>query len=387
MIDYGIICETNPIHNGHKLLIDYARQKGADRVVCIMSGNVVQRGEFAVADKYTRAEVLIKCGADLVVELPFPWSSGSADYFSAAGVYIAASLCDRLIFGSECGDIALLNSIADEAGSASFRDEYFNRLSCGEQAASLYYSMIEERAGRKLLSNDLLGMEYIRSAKKLGLDMEFDTITRRGDKYSDESISHETFVSAMAIRKLWRDGDISATMAYMPKEAYGIYSTAFNSGKMPEMSNLDDIILSFFRLHSGEDFENIVGASGGLANRICASARKARTLEELFELTKNKRYTDSAIRRVMLYCMAGVTRADLESMPEETLLLAASCEGRRLLSKKRNDNSIRIVTKPADINKQLRQNQLNDKIEAIYSLLYKDKLSADEYYKKRPYMS
>ena len=73
MAVFGIICETNPIHNGHKYLLDRARDLGADKIVCIMSGNTVQRGEFAVADKYSRAEILVKCGADMVVELPFPW--------------------------------------------------------------------------------------------------------------------------------------------------------------------------------------------------------------------------------------------------------------------------------------------------------------------------
>ena len=115
MRNIGIVCEFNPLHNGHKRILDYARELGAERVVCVMSGNATQRGELAVLDKYTRAKAAIASGADLVLELPYPWSSASAEYFATAGIKALTPYCDAIIFGSECGDIELLNMAAEKA--------------------------------------------------------------------------------------------------------------------------------------------------------------------------------------------------------------------------------------------------------------------------------
>ena len=173
MPNFGIICETNPIHNGHKLLIDTAKAKNCDAIVCVMSGNTVQRGEFAIADKYLRAEALLQCGADLVIELPFPWSCSSAEYFSKAGMSIISNFCDTLIFGSESGNIEMLSNVAEAVSSEKFTSEYNTRISTGERSAALYYEMIKEKANSELSSNDILGVEYIKAARKLNLTMNF----------------------------------------------------------------------------------------------------------------------------------------------------------------------------------------------------------------------
>ena len=112
---YGIISEFNPFHNGHKYLIDTAKAEGAEAVVCVMSGNAVQRGDISVIDKYYRAEMALHCGAELVLELPYPWCAAGAEAFALCGVTIASSFADKLFFGSECGDIALLERAADRA--------------------------------------------------------------------------------------------------------------------------------------------------------------------------------------------------------------------------------------------------------------------------------
>ena len=127
MRNIGIVCEFNPLHNGHKRILDYARELGAERVVCVMSGNATQRGELAVLDKYTRAKSAIASGADLVLELPYPWSSASAEYFARAAVSVLSGFCDTLLFGSECGDIDLICRAATLASSEEFREEYRRR--------------------------------------------------------------------------------------------------------------------------------------------------------------------------------------------------------------------------------------------------------------------
>ena len=121
----GIVCEYNPFHRGHGRQIDILRKSGAETIICAMSGNFSQRGELTVADKYTRAETAVRYGADVVIELPFPYSSLSAEGFCRAGVHILASLgCDTLCFGSETCDKELLSHAADIISSSQFISEY-----------------------------------------------------------------------------------------------------------------------------------------------------------------------------------------------------------------------------------------------------------------------
>ena len=381
---FGIVCETNPIHNGHKLLIDTAKEMGASTVVCVMSGNSVQRGEFAIADKYVRAEALLRCGADLVLELPFPWSSSSAEYFALAAVSMLRHFCDKVIFGSECGNINILSDAAEYAGGADFKREYNILLADGAPAAGTYFKMLERCTGETLSSNDLLGIEYIKAAKKLQADLKFVTLRRKGDGYTSKCVTERAYPSAMAVRKLWRENITTNMSEYMPQEAVEIYSRAVNEKNIMDDSVLDTVLLTFFRMHTGSDFEGVVGASGGLANRICEMSHKASSADELLALVKNKRYTDSNIRRTMLYCMAGVERQQIEALPEETLLLAANAKGRELLATNRKKEGMKILSKPADLDMSLPQNILAQRIDSIYTLLFNKKQPSDKYIKKGP---
>lgn len=375
----------NPIHNGHKYIIDHAKSIGANRVVCIMSGNTVQRGEFAVADKYLRAEALLKCGADLVVELPFPWCSGSAEYFANGGIEIAKNFCEILLFGSECGNIEVLKKAATVSNTELFRKEFRERLTEGIQAAQLYHEMIKEKCEVELFSNDLLGVEYIRAAQSVDADIEFKTIARQGAAYNADNVTEDIFPSAKAIRKLWDNGEFEASASFIPSEAFGIYKKAYCNGELTDYSRLDPVWISFFRLHNGSFFEGITGADGGIANRICSMARTSNTYSELLESVKTKRYIDGHLRRVMLYCLAGVMDDDLRMLPKEALLLAANEKGRALLCENRKNNGFRIVTKPADLDFSLRQNILSDRINAVFSLSHNG-ANAESYLKKKPYI-
>ena len=386
MAVFGIICETNPIHNGHKYLLDRARDLGADKIVCIMSGNTVQRGEFAVADKYSRAEILVKCGADMVVELPFPWCSSSAESFALAGIKIASNICDTVIFGSECGDIDLLSRAAHVASADDFKEKYLKRLSAGEQAAAAYRNLIKESTDVELSSNDTLGIEYMRAAIKLGLDIKFETVGRVGDGYLSGKVEDAEYPSATAIRNMWSEGRFEETKAYIPEQAFDAYKLLFENNSIAVAEELDAAILLFFRLKTGEELSGIVGAEGGLANRFCEKAKIATTVNELIQLVKNKRYTDGHIKRFMLHCIAGVTAEDISLLPCETLVLAVNKNGRELLSCIRKKQGMRFVTKPADMDPECAQNVLSSRIDSIYSLAHKSKLAADVYVKMKPYI-
>ena len=383
---FGIVCETNPCHNGHKHLITSARANGADTVVCVMSGNTVQRGEFAIADKYLRAEALLRCGADLVLELPFPWSSSSAEYFSRASVYILQKFCDTIIFGSECGDIEIMQKAAEFASNSEFKEEYNERLSDGEGAAYAYFDMLKRIADTELSSNDLLGVEYIKAAKTLASDVRFLTVKRLGDGYTSTEVRNTAYPSAMSIRKLWQENKTEGIEEYMPSEAVDIYIKAINDSNITDQTRLDTVLLTFFRTHNGSEFNKVVGASGGLANRICEMSHKGRSAEELLSLVKTKRYTDSNIKRTMLFCMAGVEKGHIESLPSETLLLSTNKKGRALLSECRKAEGVKVYTKPADLSAELPQNVLSGRIDAIYTMLRKDIRTSDDFIKKGPFI-
>lgn len=383
---FGIICETNPMHNGHKRLIDSARGLGAEHIVCVMSGNTTQRGEFTILDKYARAEALLKCGADLVIELPFPWCSGSAEYFSHAAVHILRNFCDTVIFGSECGDIDTIRNAAQIAGSEAFNNEYKSGLKAGVPAAKRYFDLLEKYCGQSFSSNDLLGIEYVKASMGESAELNFVTIKREGDDYSDQEFTNIEYPSATAIRKAWNENKLFGIERYTPKEALEVYVRAIESNGITNTKALDLVYLSFFRLNDGNSFENVVGANGGIVNRICEASHRATTIEEMISFVKTKRYTDANIRRTMLYALVGVCQNDLSDLPKEALILAANEAGRKIIAKSRKNENFRLVTKPADLDMTLRQNVLTRKINAIFTLA-NGKSSASEYAKKRPYIS
>ena len=380
MSNFGIVCEFNPLHNGHKRLIDEARRLGAQSIVCAMSGNAVQRGELAAIDKYDRAKAAVMCGADLVLELPYPWCAASAEHFSAAGIEILSHFCDSIIFGSECGDIELLKRAGEIAASEAFKAEFARRTESGEGAARAYFSLIDESTGIKLSSNDLLGIEYIRTAIEKKLDIKFYTVKREGADYNDEKLTTGQYPSASAIRAAWREGNDASE--YMPDEAVKVFENA----KRSDSEQLSRAIMMYFRLADNKDIEGFAEADGGIANRIISCAKNAKNGEEFFELLRTKRYTDAKLRRAMLFSLTRVTRELLKQSPAYFTLLGASESGRVLLSKARKNENINILTKPADAPRESEQFKAGERLEAIFTLSLEDGADVGESYRKNAFI-
>ncbi|MBP3369967.1 MAG: nucleotidyltransferase family protein [Clostridia bacterium] len=386
MSDFGIVCEFNPIHKGHERLFAEARDRGAERIVCVMSGNAVQRGELAVFDKYVRAEAALKCGADLVLELPFPWCTASAEYFSRAGIYVLSKLCNTVIFGSECGDIARLSDVAKRAGSEEFRLEYAKRTQNGERAAEVYFDMLGSSDGKRLSSNDLLGVEYLRAAKALGCDLHFETVTRDGAGYNDTRLCETENPSATALRRLWMEGGFEDCEKYIPRRAYDVFEKAYYNGEMTDIYQLSRALLTYFRLADPKELEQYADAEGGIANRICTLAHESSSLEEMLERLSTKRYTDAKLRRAMLFSMCGVRENLLAQNPEYTTLLAANAKGREILASARKDARIPIITKPADAPLDSPQYAAGKRLDAIFTLAKMQPGESGEYMKKSAFI-
>ena len=381
MKDFGIVCECNPFHNGHARLFAEARRLGAERIICVMSGNAVQRGELAVADRYLRAEILVRNGADLVLELPYPWSAASAEYFAAASVSVLSDYVGKIIFGSECGDVPLLEKAAATAGSEAFREKFSARLSSGEGAAYAYFEELAANGFSGLSSNDLLGIEYIRAANRLGLSMEFSTVKRDGAAYREERLCKGENPSATALRLLLSRGEYASLDEYMPKEAASILHRAAEAGELSDPELVDAAILLYFRLCRPSDFEGVAEIGGGLAERLCSTARQARTAEEWFEQIKTKRYTDAKLRRAILFGLTDVKQRMLSATPIYTTLLAANEKGRALLAEHRKGKRIELVTKQADAS-LCEQRACGERLESLFGLARKARFSPAEALKK-----
>ena len=190
----GIICEFDPLHSGHARLLSHARAMGADAVICAMSGNFTQRGSFAALDKRARAEMAVRCGADLVVELPTVWAMSPAETFARGGVQLLALTgIDTLLFGSECGELSALRRLADCLDSPAFADH----LTAADSGAT--FAVRRQRAAAALLGdadaallespNNTLAVEYLRALRRTSAAMTPATLLRTGAAH-DLSLIH-----------------------------------------------------------------------------------------------------------------------------------------------------------------------------------------------------
>ncbi len=389
MRSVGIVCEYDPFHNGHRRQIEIIKKNDPDAaVVCLMSGNVTQRGRFAVADKYTRASAAVASGADIVLELPYPYSSASAEYFAAAGVCILDSLgtCE-MNFGSECGDIELLSEVAKVTASEDFSKCYKNILQkktdIGSAAAyaEAYYGLTGENL--PTTPNDILGISYIRAAIKTGTNMKLTAIKREGTGFSDDTVKENEYPSATAIRKCFSLGEYEKGYGYMPSGASEIYREAYKEGLFPtDTEKISTAAVAFFRLTSPEALDKIAEAVGGVGRRLSAAAKEATDFEAMIALASTKRYTDARLRRAAIYCLTGVTEDDIKEPPKYTTLLAANKRGREFLAA-RDKDGIAVVTKPADA-PICRQTELSRNLDALFTLCLPKERESEEFLRRSP---
>ena len=297
-----------------------------------------------------------------------------------------SQFCDTVLFGSECGNIELLTQGGEIAASEQFRTAYRAALAEGEPAAAAYYRMLYEHGVGELSSNDLLGVEYIRATRELGAELQFLTVKRQGASYGSTDLTPGEYPSARSIRRLWNLGRFAESEAYLPAAAVEVYRRAYGEGRQLDPVRLDALWLSFFRLHKGTELEGIAGTEGGLANRICATASQVSTMEALIAGIRTKRYTDTHLQRVMLYCLAGVRPEELLALPCYTTLLGVSRRGRELLAEKRKAGSLPVITKPADAPKDTAQYRLGERITSAYATVLKHPRSSAELLTAKPYV-
>jgi predicted nucleotidyltransferase len=396
----AIITEYNPFHNGHEYQIKKTREiLGEDTaIIAIMSGNFTQRGEPAIADKLIRASAAVECGVDLVLELPFPYSMTSAEFFARSGVHIANRLgiVDHLVFGSECGDIAELSEIAENMTSQAFLQELSERersesaIGHAVLCETVYNELYGNLPKDFFTSNNILALEYIKALIVEGSSIAPVTIKREGGNYTSEFTEGTTLQSATAIRAMINANDSSA-LEYVPEKAKAIYEKAILSGEMPIYTDrLDSAVISYFRLNSPVDECSIHDAGGGLYNRLCDLSMTASTITSLTSMTETKKYTKTRIKRAIWNTYFGVTSSDVKALPAYTQVLAMDSVGRSLLKRIKKTSDFPIITKPSDYTAYsqdvVTQAERAHKADSIFALAHKKAISGNFSLRLTPYV-
>ncbi len=323
----GIIAEYNPFHNGHAYQIAKAKElSGADYCVVIMSGDFTQRGEPAIIDKYVRTKMALSHGADLVIELPVCFATGSAEYFAYGAVSILNALgVDALCFGSECGDAGILKKAAKilTEEPAVFKELLQKNLKsgmsfpaaravavaayCGEDAAEL--STILQS------SNNILGVEYLKAIYRLNAKMEVYTVKRQGASYSDSHLADNTFSSALAIRNhLSATKDVTKLTESMPQKALHILSNHLNTTPLINMDDFSSML--YYKLLSlkNDGFVSFLDITEALSDKIIKSLFDFSTIFAFCENhLKSKDITLTRTTRCLTHILLDIKKTDMEA--------------------------------------------------------------------------
>lgn len=350
----GVICEYNPFHRGHEWMLQQLRAQGMEAIVCAMSGNTVQRGEVGIVDKFARAEMAVRCGADLVLELPSPWASATAEIFARGGVSLLqqTGVVTHLAFGSECGDAAALQKLAAVLDSEEYHVAVRQQLSGGESFAVCRQKAAAELAGEELAvllasPNNNLAVEYCRALNALNAVMEPVTVRRTGAGH-DGGVKRG-IASASYLRELLLSGREEEALDLMPVAAAEILRRELSAGRAPaSLSACERAVLGKLRAMAEEDFQEYDGGGEGLYHRFYQAVRSCTGIEELVDSAKTKRYSHARLRRMMLSAWLDLPEAGKEDAIPYLRVLAANERGRALLRQMR-DAGAPVLTKPADV--------------------------------------
>ena len=381
----GVIIEYNPMHMGHvHLLREIRRLLGPDTaVVCAMSGDFVQRGDFAIVGRRARAGAAVQSGADLVLEVPLSWAVSSAERFADGGVQVllGTGLVSHIAFGSECGDAGALREVALCLLSPELQEELRRGLTAGRS-----YAACRQKAAERLLGpekaallespNNILGIEYCKSLLRRDSHVQPLTVPRVGAAH-DEEDADGPIASASAIRALLRAGEREAALSRMAPAMRGAYKEEEAAGRAPVFrETCERAILARLRSMTEADFAALDEGREGLCNRLYDTSRTAISVEEILDKAKTKRYAYARLRRMVLWAYLGLTPASFPAEVPYLRVLAANAVGRELLARMRKTAKVPVLTKPADVRRLGTEARELFELEAraadLYALAYPD---------------
>ena len=337
----AIVAEYNPFHNGHKLHLDFSRKRtGSDFIAVILSGSFTQRCEPSVFSKWQRAKSAVISGADIVFELPFDFSTASAERFALGAVTLCHKLnIDFLSFGSECGDTDILSDIGELLlnDSVSIKEQLKSGVTYAKARSQALYKVNKEYAKIVEQPNNILGVEYIKAAKRLNSSIDFITLKRNDVQHNSDDVTENT-ASAKRIRELILSGN-SEFEKYIPKNILEL------SEQFADVKHLEQILLYKLRSLDMQTASTLPEVTEGLEGRIIKATRAAFSIDDFLEFMKTKRYPLSRIRRIMLYILMDMQGRKLKDDIGYARVLAFSENGREYLKHQKNNENIKIITK------------------------------------------
>ena len=377
----GVICEYNPFHTGHAWQLAELRRRGAAAVVCAMSGNFTQRGDFAIVRKHVRAGAAIYGGADLVLELPLPWATASAEGVAKGGAeaLAATGVVDTLAFGSECADADRLARVADALSSDAFVAALKSELDKGDSFAAARQRAAETLCGADAAvlasPNDILGVEYCKALR--GTALAPLALPRIGAVHDGQPAGEYASASYIRDRILGKDAVDSSDLPYLTPDMRRLYDAERAAGRAPvTVAAAERAILARLRTMREADFAAYDEGNEGLYHRFSDAARRAASIDELLDAVKTKRYAHARLRRMLLAIYLGVLPAERPVQAPYLRVLAMNDKGKSLLHEMRRAAALPVLIKPADVRElspeARRLMELEARATDLYALAYPD---------------
>lgn len=356
----GIVAEYNPFHNGHLYQLNYSKKiTNSKYSVAVISGNFTQRGSTSLIDKWSKAEIAIKNGIDLVIELPLLYSISSAENFADGAIKILNSLgiVDYISFGTESGDISSLKTISDILVSEpekykSFLTAELNKgLSFPKaraNALSMYLHNSKVNANILSSPNNILGVEYLKALKKYNSSIIPLTLKRTSVDYNETTYKND-IASSTAIRNIVKNKKFDILSKVIPQGSFSLINENIKNGHIvPDLSVFEKEIIYNLRKMSIKDISNLPDVNEGLEYSIKKAVNSCNTIDELLSNIKSKRYTITRLQRILLYSLLEITKDDMDISKKITpyiRILGFNNNGKYLLSKIAKENpNLEIIT-------------------------------------------
>lgn len=361
----GVVAEYNPFHNGHFYQLNQIRKGlNPDGIICVMSGNFIQRGEPSVFDKWARTEMALRGGADVVLELPVCFCTSTAEIFAESAVRLMqlSGVVTDISFGIEesyKNELLLLaKTLAHEP--TAFKKHIKKYLKEGLSFASAREkALLEILSGKNLQldavksllnkPNCILALEYLKAIYRTDAKIGIYPIIRKGASYNDQNL-YGNFSSATSIRNyIIENGthNLEVLAANVPDFCMEIIQREIALGRGPvSLRDFEQIILFALRQMSSEDLKAVFDVVEGLENRIVKCARQSSCLDELITGIKSKRYTETKIRRVLIHSMLKIDRQlVMKRSPLYIRVLGFTRKGASLLKKIQQQTNLPVITR------------------------------------------
>ena len=341
----AVISEYNPFHNGHVKHLSYSKQlTKADFSIAVISGNFVQRGDTSIVDKWVKAEMALKGGFDIVIELPTLYAISSAENFAEGAIKILNSLgiVDFLSFGSELGEISTLNDLANflykEPKELSLLINQYVKTGISfprarEMALMQYLGGHAKYKQALNRPNNILGIEYLKALKKYKSPIKPITIKREASQHNSTTIKNG-IASSTAIRSLIQKKKNIHTL--VPFETYELLEKQVQDGKMvPSLAVFEKEIIYTLRCMTLSEIASLPDVSEGLENRIKIAANNCNHLNDLIESIKSKQFTATRIQRILLYALLKISQKDMNASKRVTpyiRVLGFNKHGKKIVS-------------------------------------------------------